>query len=401
MTARITVLLLALICTGWPLGAQGHSRSESYSHWHQSGNRINATITMPAREVTRLPEFIAGQSSPGPVLAAHLQDQTSVDSDAGRCDSDTAQVVQAAPGFVRIELRFDCGDHVPTGIFYRGLFDVAPSHVHYAKFYAQGHLRGEFLLTDARDSRDLLAFAQSDSSHSFADFLQLGIQHIAGGADHVAFLLGMLLVAGSTARSVIAVTGFTLGHSVSLAAAVLGYVHADAGLVEAFIGFTVALVAVEYFVLRRRQVDLLALSAICAAWLAGTAALVSGLISARAVIAYLGIGVFAFCYLLAAPRMRESGNGNALFVATSCFGLIHGFGFAGFLMETGIAGSSLVKPLLGFNVGVEIGQLLLVGMALLIGRFFSAVLREPAPQILAAGLCGVGVFWFVGRSLGL
>ena len=73
------------------------------------------------------------------------------------------------------------------------------------------------------------------------------MRHILSGFDHLAFLLGMLLVAGTFRRGFIAVTGFTLGHSVSLAAAVLGYLHADGRLVEAFIGFTVALVAVEYF----------------------------------------------------------------------------------------------------------------------------------------------------------
>jgi len=284
---------------------------------------------------------------------------------------------------------------------YRGLFDAAPSHVHYAKFHAGGQLRAEFLLTDAVDFWSIPATDATTTTHSFSAFVLMGMQHIASGLDHIAFLLGMLLVAGTMRRCVIAVTGFTLGHSVSLAAAVLGYVHADSQLVEAFIGFTIALVAIEYFILRNRQVDVVALAATCGAWLTGTIALLTGNVSARAVVAYLGVGAFAFCYLMIAPRLRVAGKSNALFAATTCFGLIHGFGFAGFLMQTGVFGNSLILPLFGFNVGVELGQLVLVAAAVGLAYALQRHLHRATPQLLAAGLCGVGVFWFVGRTLGL
>ena len=130
------------------------------------------------------------------------------------------------------------------------MFDAAPAHVHYAKVFQDGLQLGESLFTDAVRTWDISTLGASDT-YSFASFLMIGIEHIAGGIDHIAFLMGLLLIAGSFGRSIVAVTGFTLGHSISLAAAVLGYVHADSQLVEAFIGFTVALVAVEYFLIRR------------------------------------------------------------------------------------------------------------------------------------------------------
>jgi hypothetical protein len=224
----------------------------------------------------------------------------------------------------------------------------------------------------------------------------------SAGIDHIAFLIGMLLIAGSIGRSIVAVTGFTLGHSVSLGAAVLGYVHADSTLVEAFIGFTVALVAVEYFLLRRQSAAVVAVCSMVIAWAVGLLALTLDLIPARALLVYGGFGVFALCYLLAANKLERQDASRAsalLFVATTCFGLVHGFGFAGFLMQTGILGTSLFIPLLGFNLGVEVGQLILVAIALGIAFMFRDKVPRIVTPMLAASLCGVGVYWFVGRTL--
>jgi hypothetical protein len=182
-------------------------------------------------------------------------------------------------------------------------------------------------------------------------------------------------------------------------------VHADSTLVEAFIGFTVALVAVEYFLLRcqsKQSVLTLAAGSMLIAWAVGLLALALDLITSRAVFVFAGFGVFAFCYLLASNELERHQASRAttlLFVATTCFGLVHGFGFAGFLMETGILGTSLFVPLLGFNLGVEVGQLLLVAVALGLATVFRDRISPVFTPALAASLCGVGVYWFVGRTL--
>ena len=67
-------------------------------------------------------------------------------------------------------------------------------------------------------------------------------------------------------------------------------------------------------------------------------------------------------------------------------------------METGLLGTALFVPLLGFNLGVELGQLVLVAIALIGGLAFRNLPRI-LPQLVAAGLCGVGMFWFVSRTL--
>jgi len=396
---NIFFTIVALTC--FATTANAHTRSESYSHWYLSDSVITGTITIPLREVMLLYQNGDSNIPPRELFRDVLAEHTIVTSENSRCTTQSINILQAASGFVRVEMQFDCAPGIPTAIQYRALFDTAPGHVHYAKLHRDGDLLAEQLITDTADVWDVRNVDVAANSYSFASFLAIGSKHIVGGLDHIAFLLGLLLISGSIGRSIIAVTGFTLGHSLSLAAAVLGYVHADGQLVEAFIGFTVALVAIEYFLAKRQSVALYAFSSMALAWLVGAAALALDLLSTRALLAYLGIGLFAGCYLLAAQdlaRREDTRVGTLLFIATTCFGLVHGFGFAGFLMETGILGTSLFVPLLGFNLGVEIGQLVLVAVALTAAILLRNRLPQSAAPMLAAGLCGIGIFWFIGRT---
>jgi hypothetical protein len=395
---RAFAVVLTLVATG---AASAHTRSESYSHWQLSGTSLTGTITIPLREVMLLYQDGDASIPPRELFRQEIEAKTSVDGAHGACQSSGARPLQAPSGFIRIEIGFDCPGDVPATLRYRALFDAAPGHVHYARLYAGGRELGEVLLTDSSD-RWNIADLDTEMSYTFTAFLGIGVGHIAGGIDHIAFLLGLLLIAGSFGRSIVAVTGFTLGHSASLAAAVLGYVSAEGQLVEAFIGFTVALVALEYFLLHRRRVAGFALAGLTAAWATGGIALAAGFLDARSAVAYGGFGIFAAFYLLAANDHGHPESRRAtmlLFVATTCFGLVHGFGFAGFLMETGLLGTSLIVPLLGFNVGVEVGQLILVGIAIVVAAVLKNRVPPTLPQAVAGGLCGLGLYWFVGRTL--
>jgi hypothetical protein len=402
----ISIFRISICFLCWAASAGAHERSESFSHWYFSGSGsrsgLTATVTIPLREVMLL--YQNGDSSipPRQLFGRHLADNVAVYSNTAACDQQTMNILQAASGFVRVELQFDCGAGTPTGIQYRALFDIAPGHVHYAKLHRDGSMLAEELITDSNDYWDVSNVDADTSTNSFAEFLMIGIKHISSGADHIAFLLGLLLIAGSLRRSVIAVTGFTLGHSTSLAAAVFGFVRADGQLVEAFIGFTVALVAVEYFLVRRRAVIGIALACTAFAWSVGLAALLMDAMPFRSLFAYLGFGVFAACYLLASrdvARISATRATTLLFIATACFGLVHGFGFAGFLMDTGLLGSALLIPLLGFNLGVEIGQLILVAAVLSLVAVVPRQVPRIVPQLLASSLCGIGVLWFIARTL--
>lgn len=393
------VLTLAAALFSWQ-DLAAHTRSESYSHWYLSETGVSGAVTVPLREVMLL--YGGGDASvpPRTMFHDHLTANVAVFSGQAACSLSSSNILQAASGFIRVELAFDCADSPPDTLQFRAMFDIAPAHVHYAKLHRDGLLLGEVLITDGTDTWEFGSL-DAAATYSFTSFLRIGVEHIAGGIDHVAFLLGLLLIAGSIGRSIVAVTGFTLGHSISLAAAVLGYVHADGQLVEAFIGFTVALVAVEYFVLRRGNTRRFAFACLVLAWLTGIVAVALGFLDTRSIFAYAGIGLFAACYLLAsrAPSMQETRATLLLFVATCCFGLVHGFGFAGFLMETGLLGTSLFMPLLGFNLGVEVGQLILVAVALAGGAVLRNHMPRMLPQITAASLCAIGLFWFISRTM--
>jgi len=394
-TGRGLLLLVALLASG---SLFAHARSESYSEWQITDSGMNGTVTVSAGEAMVLLDPGAAEPLAG-LFAAHLESAVSVGTAGGPCAAGRAVRLDAARGFLRAEIRFDCGGEAPTTLEYRALFAALPAHVHYARIFEAGRLLAEQVVTVRASTWHR---GEASTRRSFTAFLDLGLRHILSGIDHIAFLGGMLLVAGTLGRSVAAVTGFTLGHSLSLAAAVLGLLKAEGRLVEAFIGFTVALVAVEYFLSRRPDSRSLPAVTAAIAWLTGALALAAGRIETQALLAYLGFGAFALCYLLATARGRPNeGKGSpwVLFVVTATFGLVHGFGFAGFLMDTGVEGTSLAVALLGFNLGVELGQVALVALAFLAMWLLAMSPVQRLAPAAAAALCGIGAFWFVGRSL--
>lgn len=196
-----------------------------------------------------------------------------------------------------------------------------------------------------------------------ADHVRLGVAHLAAGPDHWLFVLGLLaLVRG--ARSIVwAVSAFTAGHAATLSLATLGVVSVPSRPVEIAIAAT--LVALAWELAERRA----------AAWRGGSERRPS----------------------LLARRPAGLAFG---------FGLVHGLGFAGALSELGLPPGEIPLALLGFNLGIEAGQLALVSAWVLL-RAAAASLPIRVPEsamgrILRAtptyGLGAVGVFWVLDRA---
>ncbi len=137
-------------------------------------------------------------------------------------------------------------------------------------------------------------------------YFVLGVEHILLGIDHLLFVLGLLLLVGSPKRLIVTVTAFTVAHSITLAAATLGFVHVPQAPVEAVIALSVMFVAAE---------------------------------------------------ILRAAQGRASLTARAPWLVAFVFGLLHGLGFAGALREVGLPQTDIPLALLFFNVGVEVGQL--------------------------------------------
>jgi hydrogenase/urease accessory protein HupE len=177
------------------------------------------------------------------------------------------------------------------------------------------------------------------------DYVWIGVQHILLGPDHLAFVLGLLLILQGWRRLFMTLTAFTAAHSLTLAAAVLGWIQLPSAPVEAVVALSIAFVARE-----------------------------------------------ALC-----PR---KGPSLTPMIAAGGFGLLHGFGFAGALSALGLPQSRLPSALLSFNVGVELGQILVVvtalGLMSVLARLWPSAhrfVRRPA----AYALGGLAMFWTLQR----
>jgi hydrogenase/urease accessory protein HupE len=207
-----------------------------------------------------------------------------------------------------------------------------------------------YTLTSAQPQVELFGSAedQRGASELALAYTLLGVEHILSGYDHLAFVLALLFLVGFNKRLLLTITAFTAAHSLTLALSALGSLTLRPPPVEATIALSIMLVAGE-------------------ALHQGTT------LSKRwpAMVAFL-------------------------------FGLIHGLGFAGALKEIGLPQKHLAIGLLTFNVGVELGQLLVVAIAFGIYRVVSQYPRFAAartPALYAIG--SVAAYWSVSRTVGM
>ncbi len=192
-----------------------------------------------------------------------------------------------------------------------------------------------------------------------ATYLRLGVEHILFGFDHLLFVLALVILVRTWSRVAITVTAFTIAHSITLAAATLGFVNVPGPPVEATIALSIMLVAVE---------------------------------------------------ILNARRGKPSLTARLPWLVAFSFGLLHGFGFAGALAEVGLPQHAIPVALLFFNIGVEIGQLLFVTTVLSLislSRYVASQVLTPALlertfgrlDVTAAYATGLtAAYWLVERT---
>ena len=212
--------------------------------------------------------------------------------------------------------------------------------------YSGGDMVGQKLLDGTSDSMSLDVRPASGSAGTAWSFLKLGNQHILSGYDHLLFLAGLFVAAGTTRQLIALLTAFTVAHSISLALVVLAGVHLPSSIVEPLIAASIAWVGCEnLFGARRRR-----------RWLM----------------------VFGF-------------------------GLIHGFGFAGALTDLGFGSSvmDVAKALFFFNAGVESGQLLVAAVILpLLWAIRSGPMWQTKLQPVCSALIALaGGYWLIVRLM--
>ena len=167
--------------------------------------------------------------------------------------------------------------------------------------------------------------AQSTWQQVALGYLELGIRHIWTGIDHLLFVSGLLLLAGNMRRVLLAITGFTVAHSVTLSLSVSGLVQPPQAPVEAAIALSILFLAYE----------------------------------------------------IARPAPDGLARQYPVLVASS-FGLLHGFGFAAALREAGLPANDLALGLFSFNLGVEVGQIVFIAVALAVFWPLARMIKRPA-----------------------
>lgn len=191
--------------------------------------------------------------------------------------------------------------------------------------------------------------AQEGKLDVMASYGRIGIEHILTGFDHLLFVLGLVLLVQGGQRLLWTVTAFTVGHSITLALAVLGFVHVPQQPIEAGIALSIYVLAVELAPHNTRK-----------------------------------------------PTLME----RAPWFIAGLFGLLHGLGFAGALSQIGLPENDIPLTLFAFNLGIEAGQLLFVAVVLL---FLLALRRlplrwpRPAAYVPAYTMGTFAAFWFFQR----
>ncbi len=414
--AALALIAVSTLSHGLARSAAAHGRSISYSSWEIDATGANVSLRMALLELSRLgPEalppgtFGPGESPAGLPAADSTGDffasELVLTADEVICKPALpARRIPDGEGSVRYAWRVDCPTAVGAlAIRSRVLLDVAPSHLHFARarFTAFPDRVREQVLTEASPVFVVRASPTEAPGAAvgsrFVDYLMLGIHHILSGWDHLAFLLGLMLLADRLGAIARLVTGFTLAHSLTLALTVMGLIHPRAAAVEAIIAFSITLVAIEkgWIVAGRpKWIPIATLAGLALLSLASP--LIGGSIP---VVSLLGLILFSACYFALAARATHDRLRIAL---TFAFGLVHGFGFAGILARLELPTERLVPALLGFNLGVELGQIAIVLLAwptlALAARFIAPAWQRNSRDLATAGLCGLGCFWLLERA---
>jgi len=403
MLRQVGLSLVLLLAGTISTLAHAHNLGTSYSQWTldaPASDRTGADVQarVPQLQLSRLqldprytPDYLP---KVGALLAADLQ----LWAGEQRCPASQVQARQESEGWVTATWRVDCPGPEDRLIRTRLFETVAPSHLHFVRVDAQGQPAQQQVLNFAAPT---LAISQSGiaADSSLLHFIRIGIEHILSGWDHLAFILMLILLAGSLRDVAWVATGFTVAHSLTLAAASLGWVLVDQARVEALIGFSIALVAAEnlwlssardIWIPRLLVLALLAIALLTPAFT--TLTLMTSLLMT-------GLLLFTACYF---ALLADTPNPQRWRLAlTFIFGLVHGFGFAGLMGELQLPSAQLIPGLLGFNLGVELGQLFVIA---LVWPLLLWLRRHPratvwGTQSVSAAVAGLGVFWFVTRLL--
>jgi hydrogenase/urease accessory protein HupE len=356
------VAILAILFSLLPLQrTSAHDPGLSSLAIHPARNSLEAMLTLAVREAAQLAELdedhdgIVTQSEFARTrsqleTAVTRQLFIAVDGKVAKANSVHSRLDEN--NNVIVLLNFDAIGFCSLEIQSKIIASLPLGHRQYVQVQnSRGETIFERLLSAAADRATVeIPEAQSSTApfeavRSFANFFSLGVKHILTGYDHLLFLFGLLLVTRGFFSSLGIITSFTIAHSITLAMATLQLVEIPGRIVEPLIAASIVFVGIE--------------------------------------------------------NLLRGDIPNARRMVPFGFGLIHGFGFASALHEAGIGSRTggIVLPLFSFNLGVELGQIMVAAAALpVIWRLREnpMFIARWAPACSAAVVL-LGSFWFVQR----
>ena len=385
--------------------SHAHYFSESFSKWNISNQDIKVNFNLLELEATRIlkidkyQKLLSNNLSENEIFKIYLEKNLFVESEGIGCDlKDDAKILSSKEGYLRVELNYKCPFSSDIKIVNNALFYLIDSHIHIARIYRNNSI----LLEKALFFNDQSIHINEEVKEKkifeqFSNFIHSGFNHIISGYDHLIFVLGLLLLINNFKLLFLAITGFTIGHSITLALTALEIVIPNISLIEAIIGFTIMFVALEYFNEKQNSPYI----SIAFLITLSTALLILSVINILHIPVFLltGLLIISISYFLIKNYYT---TGDKLLISlTVAFGLIHGFGFGSFLMSTNFDTSQTIISLLGFNLGVEIGQLVFVGLILLIYKIL-ITLKINNVIIFSKDLffiitLSMGMFWYIQR----
>jgi hydrogenase/urease accessory protein HupE len=246
---------------------------------------------------------------------------------------------------IRLQARYGQEGSVGRVDVIAAMFPYDPQHRTFLNFYEDGTIRAQAILDKNRTRFEYFAGTRQGIWAVLQKFVPAGVHHILIGPDHLLFLVGLLLMGGTIRQLLLVVTAFTIAHSITLSLAALRIVIPPANAIEPAIALSVIYVGADNL-----------------------------LVSA-------------------------GGRDTRTWIAFA-FGLIHGFGFANVLREMDLPSRALGWTLFGFNVGVEIGQLVVVVLVAFLVAWIRSRSEVAGRRLALAGSIIVmlaGTFWFVQR----
>ena len=255
------------------------------------------------------------------------------------CQSNSLETFQESK-YLSEKISLQCSDSIKgKDIFIKGLSILNDALVT-IKFLDGERYEG---LVSVKDSK--LTIPQEVQVFPTGYFM-LGVEHLIGGPDHLLFVFGLLFIVFGWQNLIKTITAFTLAHSITLGLSVLEIVSLPSATIEALIALTIIYLALEI--------------------------------------------------------KDERNNKSTPWLMAFGFGLLHGFGFAGALSEIGIANEQLLLSLLFFNIGIEVGQLIMIPLFLILIWLLQRInFNFSVTKLSSYAIGGMGSFWLIERVLGI